>query len=261
VDILSRIFKLALLPGSIQSLVVGLVIGVALLYGRDRARRLGRYWLTALTVGYLAMSLPVGAEILVRGLARGFGSIAAASDAGGATAIVVLAGGSQRYSNLHSGVEFVSEASALRALEAARIYHLLSSPLVITSGWRMRGRTRSEAALLADALISLGVPAGRIIRETRSMNTHEHAIYVPTVLRQQGVERFVLVTSATHIRRAVRAFEAQELHPVPSMSAMRSSRPGRGMRDWWPGGDTLHISGQAIYELFGLMYYWSRGWI
>ena len=260
-DILNRIFKLALLPGSIQFLVVGLVIGVALLYGRDRARRLGRYWLTALTAAYLAMSVPVGADILVRGLARGFGSIAAASDAGGATAIVVLAGGSQRYSNQGSGVEFVSEASALRALEAARIYHLLSDPLVITSGWTMPERTRSEAALLADALISLGVPAGRIIREARSMNTREHAIYVPTVLRQHGVERFVLVTSATHIRRAVRAFEAQQLHPVPSMSAMRSSRPRRGMRDWWPGGDNLYISGQAIYELFGLVYYWSRGWI
>jgi len=261
VDILNRIFKLVLLPGSIQFLVVSLVIGVALLYGRDRARRLGRYWLTALAAAYLAMSLPVGADVLVGGLARGFGSIAAAGDAGGATAIVVLAGGSHRYSKQDSGVEFVSEASALRALEAARIYHLLSSPLVITSGWTMAERTRSEAALLADALISLGVPAGRIIREARSTNTRDHAIYVPTVLRQHGVERFVLVTSATHIRRAMRAFEAQELHPVPSMSAMRSSRPGRGLRDWWPGDDSLYISHQAIYELFGLVYYWSRGWI
>ena len=93
------------------------------------------------------------------------------------------------------------------------------------------------------------------------MNTHEHAIYVPTDLRKHGVERFVLVTSPTHIRRAVSAFEAQGLHPVPSMSAMRSSRPGRGLRDWWPGGDSLYISHQAIYELFGLVHYWSQGWI
>ena len=73
-DILNRIFKLVLLPGSIQFLVVSLVIGVALLYGRDRTRRLGRYWLTALADAYLAMSLPVGADVLVVGLARGFGS-------------------------------------------------------------------------------------------------------------------------------------------------------------------------------------------
>ena len=260
-DILNRIFKLALLPGSIPFLVVGLVIGVALLYGRDRARRLGRYWLPALAAAYLAMSVPVGADILVGGLARGFSSIASASDAGGATAIVVLGGGSHRYSNQGSGVEFVSEGSALRALEAARIYHLLSDPLVITSGSMMPEQTRSEAALLADALISLGVPAGRIIREARSMNTREHAIYVPPVLRKHGVERFVLVTSATHIRRSVKAFEAEGLHPVPSMSAMRSVRPVRGLSEWWPGGGNLNISQQAIYELFGLVYYWSRGWI
>ena len=232
-----------------------------LLYSRDRARRLGRYWLTALAAAYLAMSVPVGADILVWGLARGFGSIASASDAGGSTAIVVLAGGSHRYSNQGGGVEFVAEASALRALEAARIYHLLSSPLVITSGWMTPERTRSETALLADALISLGVPAGRIIREDRSMNTREHAIYVPPLLRKHGVERFVLVTSQTHIRRAVRAFEAQESHPVPSMSAMRSSRAERTVSDWWPGGGNLSISQQAIYEYFGLVHYWSRGWL
>ena len=93
------------------------------------------------------------------------------------------------------------------------------------------------------------------------MNTREHAIYVPPVLRKHGVERFVLVTSPTHIRRAVRAFEAQQLHPVPSMSAIRSSSLGRGVSDWWPGGGNLNISQQAIYAYFGLAYYWSRGWL
>ena len=258
-DILNSVFKLALLPGSIQFLVVGLVIGVALLYGRDRARRLGRYWVTALAAAYLAMSVPVGADILVWGLARGFGSIASASDAGGATAIVVLAGGSHRYSNQRSGVEFVAEASALRALEAARIYHMLSNPLVVASGGIIGERTRPMAAKLADALISLGVPAGRIIQETRSKNTREHAIYVPAFLRKHGVERFVLVTSPTHIRRAVRAFEAQASHPVHSMSSIRSSRPVRTMSDWWPGHHNLSISQQALYDYFGLVYYWSRG--
>ena len=93
------------------------------------------------------------------------------------------------------------------------------------------------------------------------MNTREHAIYVPPLLRKHGVEKFILVTSATHIRRSVRAFEAQGLHPVPSMSAMRSSRAERTVSDWWPGVGNLNISQQAIYELFGLAYYWSRGWI
>ncbi|MCH7748912.1 MAG: YdcF family protein [Acidobacteria bacterium] len=260
-DFLNRVFKLVLLPGSIQFLIVGLVIGVVLLYGRDRARRLGRYWLTVLATAYLAMSVPVGADVLTAGLARGFSSIASAREADGATAIVVLSGGSHRYSNQGSGVEFVSEASALRALEAARIYHLLSNPLVITSTGLMPERTRSEAALLADALISLGVPAERIIQETRSMSTREHALFVPPLLRKHGVEQFVLVTSPTHIRRAMRAFEAEGLRPVASMSAMRSSKPRRALGGWWPSRENLSISAQAIYDYFGLVYYWSRGWI
>ena len=260
-DILNRLFKLALLPGSIQFLVVGLAIGVALLYGRDRTRRLGRVWLTALSAAYLAMSVPLGADILVGGLARGFGSIVSASDAGGATAIVVLTSGNNNYSYKGRQIEVISEAGALRALEAARIYHLLSNPLVIPSGGLQPERTRTEAALLADALISLGVPAGRIIREPRAKNTREHAIYVPRLLRKHGVDSFVLVTSAAHIRRAVGAFEAQGLHPISSISSMRSTRPGRRVSNWWPGGGNLYISQQAIYELFGMVYYWSRGWL
>lgn len=260
-DILTRVFKLALMPGSIQFLVVGLVIGVVLLYGRDRARRLGRYWLTVLTTAYLIFSLPLGPGLLMSGLTRGFNSMTSAREAGGATAIVVLSGGNHNYSDRGREMEFLSEASALRALEAARIYHMLSNPLVVASGGITRDRTRPLAAKLADALISLGVPADRIIQETRSTSTREHAIYVPLLLRKYGVERSVLVTSPTHIRRAVRAFEAQGLHPVPSMSAMPSSGPGRTVRNWWPRGHNLSISAQAIYDYFGLAYYWSRGWI
>ena len=260
-DILNRIFKLALLPGSIQFLIVGLLIGVVLLYGRDRARRLGRIWLTALTIAYLAISVPVGADVLVWGLARGFSSMTSAREADGATAVVVLAGGSPIYSHLGREMEVVSESTALRALEAARIYHMLSNPLVVASGGIIGERTRPLAAKLADALISLGVPAGRIIQETRSKNTREHAIYVPALLTKHGVERFVLVTSPTHIRRAVRAFEAQASHPVHSMSSIRSSRLVRTMSDWWPGHHNLSISQQALYDYFGLVYYWSRGWL
>ena len=93
------------------------------------------------------------------------------------------------------------------------------------------------------------------------MSTREHALFVPPLLRKHGVERFVLVTSPTHIHRAMRAFEAEGLHPVPSMSAMRSSRPRRAADRWWSSRENLSISAQAIYDYFGLVYYWSRGWI
>ena len=258
-DIISRVFKDAFLPGSIQFLIVGLVVGVGLLYGRERARRLGRLWLTALTAAYLAISVPVGADLLVWGLARGFSPIASTREAGGATAIVVLTGGSDNYSHQGREIEGVWDSGALRALEAARIYELLSNPLVITSGGLGQEHTRSAAALMADALVSLGVPAGRIIREARSMNTREHSIYIPPLLRKHGVDSFVLVTSPTHIRRSVKAFEAQGLHPVPSMSAMRSSK--QEVTPWWPDLDNLRISEQAFHDYFGLVYYWSRGWL
>lgn len=259
-DTLSRVFK-ALLPGSFEFLIVGLAIGIGLLYRADRTRRLGRLWLTALAIAYLTISFQVSADALVWGLTRGFSPITSAGDASGAAAIVVLTGGSQRYTDQERGIEIVSEASAWRALEAARVYRLLSPPLVVASGAQILGRAPSDAALMADALISLGVPEERIIRERQSTNTREHALNVPPLLREHGVQRFVLVTSPTHIRRAVGAFAARGLDPVPSMSANRSRESRREERDWLPGRQHLASSQSAIYEYFGLAYYWIRGWL
>jgi hypothetical protein len=47
--------------------------------------------------------------------------------------------------------------------------------------------------------------------------------------------------------------------PVPSMSTLRSSK--REVTPWWPNLDNLNISHQAFHDYFGLVYYWSRGWL
>ena len=260
-----ELVKTTLIPGSIQFLIIGLIVGVLLLHGRGRVVRLGRVWVTVLATIYLILSFPVGPGVLVWGLTRGFTPITTASDAAGATAVVVLAGGSGSYrdSDQRRALELISTTSALRVLEAARVYRTLADPLVITSGGIVAPdrQTSSGATLLKNALITLGVPANRIVPETDSLNTREHAILVTRLLHAYGVDRFVLVTSPTHILRAMRAFENQGVHPVPSTSAMQSGGPGPGLGGWGPSTQNLRISQQAIHDYFGLAYYWTRGWL
>ena len=103
---------------------------------------------------------------------------------------------------------------SLRVLEAARVYRVLGGvPIIVTGG---HGLSRySEAGLMAHQLEQLGVPA-TTSSEERSTNTRDHAMFVPPLLEQRGIEQFVLVTSRQHIARALAAFRAVGANPVPS---------------------------------------------
>ena len=103
---------------------------------------------------------------------------------------------------------------SLRVLEAARVYRVLGGVPILPPVARLA--RYSEAGLMAQQLEQLGVPAGHIIKEEKSANTHDHALFVPPLLKQHGIEQFVLVTSQQHIARALATFRAAGANPVPS---------------------------------------------
>jgi uncharacterized SAM-binding protein YcdF (DUF218 family) len=260
VAVLTALSRRFLFPGSVEFLLLGLLVGVAGLYARQRVAKVARAWLTCLTVGYLVISTPAGADLLVWGLAHGFSPVVTRQDTQGATAIVVLAADSNTLAAGGREIEQISQVGALRVFEAARLHDLLPHALIFTSGGpsSFGSRERPLAALLGEQLVLLGVPPDRIVIEARSGNTYQHAERLDPLLRQHGVHRFLLVTSPTHIRRATRTFEARGLQPVPAPGQMRSSDE---TGDWWPSLQHLRVSQQAIYDYLGLAYYWGRGWI
>jgi uncharacterized SAM-binding protein YcdF (DUF218 family) len=76
----------------------------------------------------------------------------------------------------------------------------------------------SEADVVTDLFESLGVPASRLTLEGRSRNTVENAVYSKTLAQPKPGERWLLVTSALHMPRAMGAFRqagfAVEAYPV-----------------------------------------------
>lgn len=252
-------------PGSFPFLLAGLIGGVSLLFLTERTSRWGRRWLVALAIFYAMCSTPFGAETLVWTLASAR-PLAAPADAQGASAIVVLGGGSISYgwgsreSTLHEPGTY----SALRVLEAARVYRLLNKPLVIASGGIVdpRRQLTSEADVMRTALIQLGVPADRIVLEPESRNTHDQAVLVKPLLQAHRVERFVLVTSVTHMKRSVGAFRSESLEPIPSAaSCCLWQTPIAGVSRWAPRLPALNVSELVFYEYLALPYYWVRGWL
>jgi uncharacterized SAM-binding protein YcdF (DUF218 family) len=251
--------KTALRPSSVFACLLLVLIGVLLLYSKRGPTR-GRRWLIAVMIGYWIISTPLVAGLLVRGLANGYTAIEKAADLPDGSAIVVLGGGSFTFRAGDLTLDAPSTESAFRILEAARLYHLLGDPLVIASGGIVfpEPRVDTESEMIGKALITLGVPAQRIVYESNSRNTEEQAAYLKPLLQARHIDHFVIVTSPTHMERSLAVFRAQGLRPYLSVSRVRSD----GLPDPWlllPRGDYLHLSDEAIYEYLALGYYWVRG--
>lgn len=252
-----------LLPGSLSFLLLGLTLGAAALFGGLRARAWGRGWLAVLAAGYWLMSMPLVAGGLETALGSGFGPIANSSELEGVEAIVVLGGGSVTHRAPGGEVQLLSDSSALRAIEAARLYRLTDKPWVIASGGasELLGGESAESEAMRLVLMQLGVPAERILLEAASQNTRGQALALGPMLEEQGIERFVLVTSPTHMPRALMAFRAVGLEPIPSVAAQHSEALPLPSFPLQPDLGALEASKVALREAIALAYYGLRGWL
>jgi len=250
-----------LIPGSTAFLLIGVSLGVALLHLRQGVQRWGRRLLITLAVFYWLISLPLGARLLESFLARSYRPLSSVSEARGATTVVVLGGGTVSFRWAGEESDILASASVLRALEGARLYRLLGDPLVIVSGGvgERPGDTNPESLALRKAIIEAGVPAGRIQLESESHDTLEQALNLAALLEAQDIDRFVLVTSPTHMGRALSSFRAQGLNPIPSAAPLHSesaAEPGLGLL---PEVEALENSRAAMREYLALVLYWLRG--
>jgi uncharacterized SAM-binding protein YcdF (DUF218 family) len=256
---LTDVVKHSLIPGSLSCLLAGLVVGTACLYV-PRLRGFGRGWLTALVLLYIALATPAVADLIVGGLGPAPARIDRPEDAHGASAIVVLGAGAVTIGHGSLAIHYLSGRSVVNAIEAARLYRLLGGVPIIASGGIVNPRTleRAEADVLADALVSLGVPRERIIVERASINTYEQSVRVGALLPGP---RFVLITTPIHLRRAIALFEARGFHPVPAPSSAATPPEPQTALSRLPNLSALQQSEFALYEYLAVANARVRGWL
>lgn len=262
-DLPVEFLKAYLIPGSESFLLLGLVIGVMLLYISPATRKWGGGVLAGLAALYLLMSIPTVAGAFERALIDGSQPIREASEAAGLETIVVLSGGSVTYRARGGEINELSDSTSLRVLEAARLYKLFADAQVVASGGAeaVVGTLTPESVPMLEELVAAGVPADRIWLESHSGSTREQAENLARLLEAHGVERFVLVTSPIHMRRALASMRAAGLDPIPSPSAQHSEGhivTGGGLL---PHPAALDASHAAMREALALVYYRLQGWI
>ena len=116
-----------------------------------------------------------------------------------------------------------------------------------------------EAAFAVQELRALGVAHERITADEQSRNTIENAVFSRLIANAKPGERWLLVTSAHHMPRAIAAFRAAgfpiEAYPVDwrTRGAIDAVRPSASL------GDGLRRTDTAIHEWIGLVAYRLAG--
>lgn len=261
--VLAEFAKAYLIPGSVSFLLIGLLVGTVLLYVSKSTRRFGSGLLGFLAAVYLILAIPAVARSYERLLSDESQSIEHAAEAHEAQAIVILGGGSVTYRARGLEINELSDATSLRVLEGARLYQLLGELPVIVSGGgsELLNVPTPETVPMVQELVAAGVSAGDIVLESRSGSTQEQAIEIKRLLDSREIERFVLVTSPTHMRRSLAVFRAQGMNPVPSPASQHSSGHPVDRGGIVPHPDALAASQSALREALATAYYWSQGWI
>ena len=225
--------------------------------GRKGPRRL----LLLITIAYVMFSTHIFPRLASRPLIAGLHPFSVDDARGRPRAIVVLGAGALTVHGREQKLGMATMTGAARVLEAARISRLLPSVPVISSGGPGPGFDMfTEAEVMRDALIELGVAPSRIVLETRSLTTRDEAVEVAPMLRSMDADPFVLVTSDIHMPRALAAFRAQAIHPI----AAPARDPLDSEPQWLsyvPTRQGLDFGSAIVHEYIGLGYYKLRGWL
>ena len=252
-----------LLPGSIPFLLILILIGVILLYAGPKLRTLKRIWLTSTLCAYWLMSTHLGATYLESLLNQDFTSITDDMETIDTDAIVVLSGGGNTLGNNTNTIDIVSTHTAYRILEAHRLHKKLPKVPIILSGGigDLLTLSISESELMRKELLELGVKDSLLLMESDSQNTYEQAINVAKLMTRLDMKSFVLVTSHTHMKRALATFRTQDIDAIPS-AAFHTEIPARKIKmPLYPTKTDLARSQNVIREIAAYLYYKQQGWI
>lgn len=91
----------------------------------------------------------------------------------------------------------------LRLEEALRLYEANYAPSIIVSGGKGWDEEISEAAAMKAFLVRRGVPESVVYIEEQSKNTFQNLAFSQAVMRERNLSNAIIVSNASHIRRAL----------------------------------------------------------
>ena len=249
-----------LVPSTVCMLLM--VAGLLLLWF-TRRDRLGKI-LTTVGVGLLLLfSNPVLSELLLAPLESRNPPLypdqrlQAAAPPTGATPtwIVVLSAGHIADPRVPPTGQLGSAAVG-RVLEGIRLHRRLPGSKLLLSGGIGGGTPEDpkHADLLGAVTDLCAVDRPSVVLHRSGWDTEEEA---ETISRVVGTQPFLLVTSASHMPRALGLFRRRGAHPIPASAFLYTmDEPGFAASDLVPTPGALNASNAGMHEYIGLV--WSK---
>ena len=175
-------------------------------------------------------------------------------------AIVVLGGGIKENANGSFGESGdMSYASSKRFIEGMKIYNravsLGESPKLIFTGGKVYNSKLSEAGLYKRMAINFGVLEKEIYIEEKSKTTYENGKNVGELLGELKIERVILVTSATHMKRSSYVFDKFGIEHIKGSCDFVNTGERYFFRDFIPTYRNAEINKKILWEYFGMVVY------
>ncbi|MFC1491753.1 ElyC/SanA/YdcF family protein [Nitrospinota bacterium] len=259
---LRKIFAAMLLPAALCAVPMALGLVLVLF---SRRKSLGKICLTAGVLLFMLVSQNAVGNALLGPLESKFPALldplAAVSRLPGRGRppwIVVLGGGNNSDPTL-SVTSRLSSSTLPRLIEGIRLQRILPDTRLILSGGSPYGGD-SEGKGMRDLAIALGVEEKKLVVEDRSRNTRDQAVYIKKIV---GNDSFILVTSASHMLRAVKMFHKEKLNPIPAPAGhlVVSKIDTYSISEFIPSADAMVKSRKSLYEYLGLAWAKLRGHI
>ena len=226
-----------------------LIVGLALLWF-TRRQKAGKIVVTAGTFMLLALGCGPISAIFLRTLEHRYPPVqpaslqAAAGKLAGSTCIVVLGSGFSPDPTVDLD-SHLSQDGVVRLLTGIQLCRQATSCKLILSGG-----PPAAAETMRKIALSMGIEQKDMVLEQHSRNTEEEARFLQPTL---GAHPFLLVTSASHMPRAMGLFRKLGMKPIAAptgylAATSRSLSPDH----FYPSSGGLSMAERAVYEYLGM---------
>lgn len=208
--LLAKAFNFLTQPG----LWVGVLLSVGIVLLWTRRQRIGRWILTA-TMLFVALVTFVPVGLMMIGVLEDRFPVVTAFT-GPVDGIIVLGGTVNQLTTRYRGQPALTGGAERLTEFVALAKRYPDAKLVFTGGSGLvfhQDVKEAETARLFFA--QMGLDTRRIIFEDQSRNTYENALYTYRLVSPKPAERWVLITSASHMPRSVGCFRKAGWNPIP----------------------------------------------
>jgi uncharacterized SAM-binding protein YcdF (DUF218 family) len=187
-------------------------------------------------------------------------------------AIVILGGGTDAADYPRPIVDLSSAGD--RVIYGGMLYKQGKAPLILLSwgniSW-LGTRSNTPAEQMAEILNLMDVPSHSMLLQMKSLNTYEDALYSSQMLKDKGIQKIILVTSAMHMPRSVALFQKQGMDVIPAPTDYRVTQSNwdelihptieNFFINLIPSSSNISELTNAIKEYIGIFVYRLWGWM